>query len=473
MNKFPLPDWARRAVLYQIFPDRFARAEDCSPSSHITDPWDDELTHDSYTGGNLDGITQHLDYVEDLGVNVLWLNPIFCAPSSHKYDTADYTRVDMQFGGNRALRRLVRAAHRRGIRILLDAVCGHCSPEFFAFRNLLRRQQKSPFRAWFHIRRLPVVRGTKSGFNQTYACWHGHPALPQFDTENPDVQEYLIGAFERWLTAYDIDGFRLDAVETVPMPFWERFYKRMKKAKSDVLLVGELWSQDYRFIEPLRMDTLTNFQLHWLLVDKLGAGKIKSEAFAIRVDTLRAHLPKTHPDAMFNFLSNHDVMRVASRPGMNRRRLKMLYLFLLTYPGLPGIYYGDEVGMKGGNPPASRGGMVWDESLWDKEMHGYIKDLIHIRRSEDALTVGRFEWVYANNSTQVAIFTRGKGDERIAIVLYFGKRKRSSDIHKPLRQEGWMVREVLFPHHYVQTSPITIPAESGVVLRVTKQGNAN
>lgn len=458
------PQWLHDSVLYQIFPDRFARSLKNPDAEHIDTPWDGPYTHRSFCGGNLDGVAERLDYLEDLGVNLIWLNPIFEAPSNHKYDTADYTKVSKHFGGNAALRRLIRAAHKRGIRIILDAVCGHCSTEHFAFRDLLRRQQKSPYRDWFRVRHFPVCKGNKSGFNQTYDCWQGHPALPQFNTDNPDVQEYLISSYENWLLNYDVDGFRLDAIETISLSFWEKFRARMKKARPDCLLIGEIWTHDYRFIEPPRMDTLTNFPLLWFLAEHLGTGKISPEHFAIKINLLREQLPASHRDMMMNFLSNHDIMRIASRRGITPRRLKLLYGFLLMYPGIPGIYYGDEIGMKGGNPPESRNGMIWDEHRLDNGLHSYMRELIGIRRREKALAFGVFRWIYADDSTRIAIFLREHGSEKIAAALHLGKTKSPHNLKELLNKEGYEISETIFPSN--MNEPLRLPAESLAILRL-------
>lgn len=458
------PKWLEGAVLCQIFPDRFARSSKNPKSEHVDTPWDGPYTHRSFCGGSLDGIAEHLDYLEDLGVNLIWLNPIFESPSNHKYDTADYARVSKHFGGNPALRRLIRAAHNRGIRIILDAVCGHCSTEHFAFRDLMRRQQKSPYRDWFRVRRFPVVIGNKSGFNQTYDCWQGHPALPQFNTDNHDVQEYLISSYENWLVNYDVDGFRLDAIETISLAFWEKFRARMKRAKPDCLLLGEIWTHDYRFIDPPRMDTLTNFPLLWLLADHLGSGKISPEHFAIKINLLREQLPSSHRDMMMNFLSNHDIMRIASRRGITPRRLELLHGFLLTYPGIPAIYYGDEIGMKGGNPPDSRNGMIWDERRWNVNLHSHIRQLIHIRRREPALSLGSFKWIYADDSTRFAIFLREQGSDRIAVALHLGKTKSPHDLKDLIKKEGYEISETIFPSN--MNEPLRLPAESLAILRL-------
>lgn len=448
MNFKRFPQWAKDSVFYQIFPDRFHYAEGRTSRDHVNLKWNDNPDHFSFMGGNLDGIREKLDYIADLGVNAVWLNPILEAPSNHKYDTEDYANVSRHFGGNKSLKRLVKEAHRKDIRVILDAVCGHCSTRHKFFQDLLQKQKESKYFKWFQVRTLPVKIERRSGFNHTYECWHGHPGLPRFDTYNPDVQQYLSKTYERWLTEFDLDGFRLDAIETISMPFWEKFYNTMKKAKPDCLLLGELWTRDYRFIDPPRLDTLTDFPLLHLLVETLGTGKVSAEEFAVKLNIHREQLPVTHVDSMYNFLSNHDIMRVGSRPGISGKRLRLLYAFLLTYTGIPGIYYGDEIGMKGGNPPASRNAMIWEEEKWDAGLKSFIKELIHLRKKTDDLTQGKFEWIYADRESNIFVFSRGSGNERTATAVNLHGRRSEFELRSLLKNKGWeIVKTLLTDNH--------------------------
>ncbi len=469
----PLPDWAARSVMYQIFPDRFDREEGRAPSDHINTPWNGPYTHHSMTGGNLDGIIRRLDYLEDLGVNLLWLNPILESPSCHKYDTADYTRVSRHFGGDKALRRLMKKAHAKGIRVILDAVCGHCSTEHSGFKDLLKKQEQSAYRNWFQVRQFPVARSDRSGFNHTYECWHGHPGLPRFNTKDERVADYLIGSYEYLMKAFDVDGYRLDAIETISLNFWERFYERMKEIRPDCLLLGEIWTRDYRFIDPPRMDTLTDFPFLWLLVNDPGLRKMKAEEFAVKTVIHRDQLPETHRDAMCCFLSNHDMRRIASRPGVTKKRLNMLYSILLTWPGLPCIYYGDEIGMRGAEPPDSRNAMNWHEEEWNNGLRLYIRDLIRLRRREVSLTGGPFAWIYANNETGIAVFARGEGGERIATALHLGGTRPPGDLGALLHGAGWEIREVLHPVSREPQAPVVLKPESAVVIRLRQRIQQN
>jgi glycosidase len=228
----PPPDWVKDAVFYQIFPDRFSKSDVVIKPSNL-EPWDSPPSSHGYKGGDLNGVVNRLDYLADLGITAIYLNPIFQSASNHRYHTHDYFQVDPLLGGNQAFRTLIKEAHRRDIRIVLDGVFNHASRGFYRFNDLLENGEKSPWSDWFIIKKWPL-NAYDPNSPPNYECWWDLPALPKLNTDNPEVREYIMEVAEYWLREYDIDGWRLDVPTEIRTPgFWEEFRYRVKKVKPD------------------------------------------------------------------------------------------------------------------------------------------------------------------------------------------------------------------------------------------------
>jgi cyclomaltodextrinase len=226
------PDWAKDAVFYQIFPDRFARSDRVSKPGNLLS-WHAPPSQDGYHGGDLLGIVEHLDYLIELGINAIYLTPIFQSACNHRYHTHDYEQVDPLLGGNAALRTLVDEAHRRNVRILLDGVFNHASRGFFQFSDILENGPHSPWLAWFQIQGWPLS-AYDSRHPANYTSWSGNRALPKFNTDHPEVREFLMRIGEFWVREFDVDGWRLDVPSEITTPgFWEEFRIRVRKVKPD------------------------------------------------------------------------------------------------------------------------------------------------------------------------------------------------------------------------------------------------
>ena len=236
------PAWVKDAVFYQIFPDRFARSGRVPKPANLL-PWQAPPSPQGFHGGDLLGIAEHLDYLADLGVNAIYLTPIFQSACNHRYHTHDYEKVDPLLGGNPALRELVSKAHARNIRIVLDGVFNHASRGFFQFNDILENGPHSPWLEWFHVEKWPLAPydGSRPA---NYTGWADNRSLPKFNTGNPQVREFLFGIAEFWIREYDIDGWRLDVPAEITTPgFWEEFRRRVKAVKPDAYLVGEIWRE--------------------------------------------------------------------------------------------------------------------------------------------------------------------------------------------------------------------------------------
>ena len=237
------PEWVKHAVFYQIFPDRFARSEppyNCPEMTVALEPWAAAPTLDGYKGGNFWGIIDNLDYLQDLGINAIYLTPIFQSTCNHRYHTHDYYQVDPLLGGNKAFAEFLTAAHNRDIRVVLDGVFNHASRGFFYFNDILENGPHSPWLDWFKVEKWPLS-AYDGSLPANYASWVNNRALPQFNHDNPAVREYIMQIGEYWIHQ-GIDGWRLDVPFEVKTPgFWEEFRDRIKAINPEAYIVGEVW----------------------------------------------------------------------------------------------------------------------------------------------------------------------------------------------------------------------------------------
>jgi len=403
-----LPSWAADAVFYQIFPDRFYNG--CPENDpHGTRPWEELPTPANFFGGDLQGISQKLDYLQHLGVNALYLNPIFVARTNHKYDTGDYTQVDPAFGGNQALKDLVAACHARRMRIILDGVFNHCGMEFFAFQDVQQHGPASPYADWFTVHSYPLNTSPLS-----YMVCGDAPYLPKLNHQNPAVQEYLLNVARFWLEEAGIDGWRLDVPFKIPFAFWREFRRVVKETNPEAYLVGEVWREAEPWLQGDTFDGVTNYRLRELILDYCLTHTLDAEDFAFEVaQLLHAHGPAAR--GMLNLLGSHDTPRILTLMKGDVDRLRIALTVLFTLPGAPMVYYGDEVGMLGENDPDCRRPMAWEESRQNKAVHEITRRLIQCRKQHPALRQAEPETLFVLNGAW-AYRQAYQGDEVIVIV---------------------------------------------------------
>lgn len=408
------PEWVKDAVFYQIFPDRFRNGDPASDPPH-TRPWGEPPDRLSTFGGDLWGILERLPYLDDLGVNVLYLTPIFKAPSNHKYDTEDYFQVDPAFGGDEALRALVSALHARGMRIVLDGAFNHCGERHPFFQDVLKNGRASPYWDWFTIWGDRVSRDPEPN----YACWAGVPSMPEWNHRNPKVREYLLSVVRHWLTEYEIDGWRLDTGDYLPPDFVWELYQAAKRANPEAYIVSEVMGIAASWFKLGAVDGVMNYRLREGLVAFFARGEWPAAEFARHIYAVRRSYPPEANYAMYNLASSHDVPRFLTLCGGDRRRLLLAYAFLFTYLGAPAIYYGDEVGLAGGADPDCRRCFPWDGSLWDREILETLRRLARIRRDHPALRRGDF--VLAEARGRLLSFSRLSDGEEVFVALNAGE----------------------------------------------------
>ena len=400
-----VPAWVKDAVFYQIFPDRFCRSAKYKAVGKFVD-WDTRPTRENMFGGNLAGIVDKLDYIASLGVNAVYLCPIFKSNSNHRYHTVDYFEIDPVLGTLKDFDNLVKKAHKLGLRVILDGVFNHCSRGFFQFNSLMELGKNSPYVDWFHVHGWPLH--AYSG-KPNYDCWWGYPALPKFNTDNPDVREYLFSVGEYWMKRC-IDGWRLDVPNEIDDDsFWQEFRRRIKAINPEAYIVGEIWDEPSRWLQGDQFDGVMNYVLRRAVLAYLFDEKSISLAeFATR---LREAFPEGRFGVQMNLLGSHDTIRLVSLPCSNLQRVKLALTLLFFLPGAPCIYYGDEIGMEGGKDPDNRRSFPWDHLAegQSKPIYSYIKELIGLRNKERVLRDGALEISYSVG--------------RLSIVRTLGKKK--------------------------------------------------
>ena len=376
------PDWVRHTVWYQVYPDRFCRGGSGRPGAL---PWrHGPVTNAERFGGDLAGIAQKLPYLAGLGVNGLYLNPIFAARSFHKYDTTDYTRVDPDFGTEADLQELVRQAHANGIRVMLDAVFNHCGPGFAPWRDVVEKGPGSAWRDWFFVNRWPVEEGrTDDG---RYFSFSFHGGMPKLNTNHPAVQDYLIGLCEDWVRRYDIDGLRFDVGNEISHAFLRRLRVRLKALKPDLYLLGEIWHDAPAWLEGDEYDAVMHYPLQSAVRRFFEDESLPARAFGWQAGRcLAAYAPQVSA-AQFTLLDSHDTIRLRSRVRSEDEFWQQLTA-LFTLPGSPCVYYGTELALEGGRDPDCRRCMPWDELDTDagRARLDAMRSLIALRRTEPDL----------------------------------------------------------------------------------------
>ena len=388
--------WLNNAVFYQVFIDRFDKASK-KDESYINASWGDLPTPKSFFGGDLDGICKHLDYIQSLGVTALYLNPIFKSPSNHKYDIIDYYEIDEMFGGKEAFKRLVKACHERGIKIMLDAVFNHVSEGFYPFNQVMEYGRKSDYFDWF------VIDGDKiSGDRDNYDCFAACKYMPKLNTNNPEVQSYLIDIAKHYVTEYDIDGWRLDVADEVAHDFWRQMRRKIKAVKPDAVLIGENWHNSESFLCGDQFDSIMNYGVTKAFLDFFAREVIDEGGFAEALNAQLMRYTDTTNNMMFNLLDCHDTHRFFSEVGCNQRKLMHALLALVFLPGSINLYYGTEILTEGGYDPDSRRTFDWDK-LNDPEIKGVKGEIAYILKLKNQPAIAHGTVKISNGDGYVTI----------------------------------------------------------------------
>ncbi len=379
---YPIPSWVYDSVVYQIFPDRFKIGNGLSivekkdlyeKRGGVIEKWDvlPKATKNAdhvktFYGGDIWGIIEELDYIKSLGTNCIYLNPIFLSPSNHKYDTVDYFKVDPQFGGNVALKKLINETKKNKIKLVLDGVFNHISSQHPWFLKALKGNKKAISNFSF--------------YEDGYRAWWGAKSLPELHLEEVEVRNYILSVVEHYLKL-GIDGWRLDCGQDLGPVNNAVITAKAKEFSAESYVVSELWT----------------YPAGWDMVDGIMNYHFRNSVYAYlknEMNNLGNVLEKAYRETenifgCWNMLDSHDTERLATTlPDKDLRKLAIVMQF--TYPGVPVVYYGTEIGMTGGNDPECRAGMIWDKDKWDTDLLEFYKKIISIRKSKPALRFGEF-----------------------------------------------------------------------------------
>jgi glycosidase len=414
------PSWVQDAVFYQIFPDRFANGDPSNDPTNVQ-AWGSPPAIRGFQGGDLQGIIQRFDYLRELGVNALYLNPIFLAASNHRYDTIDYYRIDPKLGDREDFNALLHLAHENGMRVILDGVFNHCGRDFFAFQDLMENEGHSEYRAWFHVHRFPLD-AYGEGEAENYEAWWNMKSLPKFNVDHPQVRRYLLDVARYWIRQ-GVDGWRLDVPNEIEDDsFWAAFRAAVKEANPQAYLVGEIWEVDPRWVGARRFDGLMNYPVRKAILDYFNDGQRTADEFAGQIQTIINAYDPQHTRSHYLPLGSHDTARIRTALGGDVEKVKLAFQFLFTYPGAASIFYGDEVGLMGGKDPHCRQAFPWDPASWDHGLREHIRRLIALRRTFEPLRRGDLRFLPVEGSERVSAYARTMDTGAVVIALNAGPR---------------------------------------------------
>lgn len=453
-SQYQIPDWLSGGIMYQIFPDRFYRSGttkyNVPQDRYLHQRWGSqpewrpnhqgEITNSDYFGGDLEGIIQKLDYLQSLGITCIYLNPIFEAHSNHRYDTADYTKVDPLLGSKEDFKRLCKEANKRGMHIMLDGVFNHTGSDSIYFNRKGRyrtlgayQSQESPYYDWYQFYQWP----------EQYACWWNFETLPNVNETNETYNAYINGTdgvIQTWLKA-GADGWRLDVADELPDLFLDDITKAAKQVKPTSMILGEVWEdasnkmaygQRRRYLLGKQLDSVMNYPFREAIIGFL-TGKNPAEMMEL-IMTVLEHYPPSAIHLLMNHIGTHDTERILtvlggeplngrdrewqSRTKLSQEQrsrglalLKLASLMQYTLPGIPCVYYGDEAGMEGYRDPFNRGCFPWGHE--DAELVNWYRSLGKIRHSCEVLKQGTLEPYYADDDCFVYV----RSDEAVGQKL--------------------------------------------------------
>ncbi len=448
-TEWTTPDWVKDAVFYQIFPDRFATSVWVSKPSNL-EPWNSPPTVLGFKGGDLLGVAERLDYLQELGITAIYFNPIFQSAANHRYHTHDYYHVDPILGGDVAFRHMLDAAHDRGIRVVLDGVFNHASRGFYQFNHALENGAASPYLDWFRfdqdrlqngdpldaypsplVEAWEQVRDRDSLRDLGYLAWWNLPALPKFNTDTPAVRQFILDVARHWIR-FGIDGWRLDVPEEIDDDqFWREFRRVVKAANPQAYIVGEIWFDARRWLQGDQFDAVMNYIFTRTCLGFFGGERLdttlrpggyalqplSATQFAAAIDDLLALYDWQVTLAQFNLLGSHDMPRFLTLVQGDRAALELATLFQMTFPGAPCVYYGDEIGLEGADDPDCRRAFPWDEARWDHDLLDLFRRAIRLRREHPVLRRGRYLRLHTDDDHGVYAFARQSEAGGLAGVL--------------------------------------------------------
>lgn len=407
------PEWFKNAIVYNIFPDSFAnkkRAIDINPQKIILS---DNNTSMSLSGGTINGIIENLDYISNMGFNCIYLNPIFVAGEWHKYDILDYFHIDPCFGSDDDFKKLVDSIHEKNMYIIIDGVFNHCSWNFFAFDDVVKNGEKSKYVNWFYKLNFPVQRPESEDEIPNYSCFAYERKMPKLNTSNEEVQNYFANVCKYWIEEYKIDGWRLDVANEVDKNFWRKFRKTAKASNPQCVLIGEVWENSSVWLKGDMFDSTMNYDFRKLCRDYIAFNQFNNREFAFGINKMLLRYPTNTVEGQLNLINSHDVPRFLSMCSNDISKYKIALLLLFSLPGVPSMFYGDELEVNGITENAYRKPMPWEDC--DNKLGTYVSNLISIRKKYiPYYSTIQFE---DNGVEELLVYSRLYGEEKITFII--------------------------------------------------------
>ncbi len=408
---FKTPNWIESAVFYQVFPDRF---ENGSATNDLpgTEPWNAKPTYRTRLGGDIAGIQSKLGYLRQLGVNSLYLNPIFESPSNHRYDTDDYRKVAPDFGTNPEFDSLVKSLKANSMKVVLDFAFNHTSVNYFAFKDLREKGESSPYRSWYTVHSFPI----KVQNPPNYHAWANFPAMPKLRVTEPDVQKELLDVSKFWLKR-GVDGMRLDVANEVDPSLWKALRKVAKAENTNSWILGEVWTDASQWLGGDQWDSAMNYDFRTASIEFFAKQTMPPSMFASK---LMANYYRYAPQVsrnLFNLLSSHDTARFLTVCNEDTCKAHLAAMVQFTWVGVPSIFYGEEIGMTGGEDPDNRRGMRWDLVVDSNPTLQLYKSLVAARRSSEALQHGKPTILSTNDDAGTFAFARSTKSDAVVTVI--------------------------------------------------------
>jgi len=434
-NTHEIPEWVFGGVMYQVFPERFLNGKKDLDKEGVV-KWGSTPHRLEHQGGDLYGVIDKLDYIKKLGINIIYLNPIFLSTSIHRYDTWDHKKVDPTLGGEDALRELVSKAHQKGMKVILDASLNHVHPRNFAFQDVVENGDNSEYADWFTIYDYPVrlkyrphlySETHKVGWDgdeeqyrayleditfketnldveiveddgpivePTFKAWWGVPDMVKVNMRSDGAREWGLGVIKYWIEKFDVDGWRMDVAKEIDLSFWEDFRNAARSKKKDVLLFAEIFGDTSLWLQGDKFDAPMNYTFREVLADYFASKSITTQKFAEELANLYMMYSFEALSCCQNLLSSHDVPRFLHRTNGDKGALKASIFLQATFPGVAGIYYGDEVGLDGAGEPKNREAFPWHKKqTWDEELLKWTTELMGMKSNNEILRKGYFQLI--------------------------------------------------------------------------------
>lgn len=432
------PEWAKNTVWYQIFPSRFCHSEK-GPEIPDMEAWptsNTKVKNEQKFGGNLEGIIEKLDYLYDLGINGIYLNPVNHASSQHKYDTIDYLKIDPDFGDEKTMQRLVKEAHKKGMHIMLDGVFNHSGWFFWAWQDVLKNKQNSKYASWYMVNDWnfdpnPCDNAAKGKFYSFAFTDY----MPKLNTNNPEVLEYILKVCEYWVREYDIDAIRLDVANELSHNLCIQMRYRLRNIKPDFFIVGEIWNNSLPWLRGDQFDSVINYPLRSAIYDFQFKKEQNVKFLEQQINQCLTMYYKQTEQVMINQMDSHDTIRLITQTKGNKDETLLQFGMILTLPGSACIYYGTEVLLEGGKDPDCRRCMPWkeiEEGKFDSELE-FMKTMIHMRREHPALRSLDMSFVYEKDdldgNNRIVHIRKICKETNEAISCYFNFSDREYDYH--------------------------------------------